>query len=383
MRNLDCRLEWCEVFPAKDSLPDVVDRLLALPANRKRILKARQQWGDQGGFDSSLREACAIAACRALPGLAALYAGSYPSTISEPLKDVMRDCVRFSLPVRADDDDRDGDGVKDEVEYEATTGALLGEHVPQVDVLLRKNSKPQDPGLGPGSALLQAAGILAIRAAPGSLWPHYSPGLMHLVYLAYNMLREQHHLAGIEESKQKEIAAAEKAIDNCRRAEAKKRELAQKERDSTNAQEQAKLDEQYRIEAREQQKKRIEAADAADEKVKDAFLACVNAAKECGDTYKKCREAFEAKERWRKQLIDSLVEREQKAAFKQVFASPADVAEYCADAKKAKAYAKKFAKFEKSIRKAWGKSPDLKDPYVLPDAGAVDALIDRWRGPGA
>ena len=61
LRNLDCRLEWCEVFPAKDSLPDVVDRLLALPANRKRILKARQQWGDQGGFDSSLREACAVA----------------------------------------------------------------------------------------------------------------------------------------------------------------------------------------------------------------------------------------------------------------------------------------------------------------------------------
>ena len=61
MRNLDCRLEWCEVFPAKDSLPDVVDRLLALPANRKRILKARQQWGDQGGFDSSLREASAVA----------------------------------------------------------------------------------------------------------------------------------------------------------------------------------------------------------------------------------------------------------------------------------------------------------------------------------
>ena len=111
--------------------------------------------------------------------------------------------------------------------------------------------------------------------------------------------------------------------------------------------------------------------------------ACVNAAKECGDTYKKCREAFEAKERWRKQLIDSLVEREQKAAFKQVFASPADVAEYCADAKKAKVYGKKFAKFEKSIRKAWAKSPDLKDPYVLPDAGAVDALVDRWRGPGA
>ena len=79
-----------------------------------------------------------------------------------------------------------------------------------------------------------------------------------------------------------------------------------------NAQEQAKLDEQYRKEAREQQKKRIEAADAADEKVKDAFLACVNAAKECGDTYKKCREAFEAKEEWRKQLIDSLVEREQR-----------------------------------------------------------------------
>ena len=70
--------------------------------------------------------------------------------------------------------------------------------------------------------------IFAIRAAPGSLWPHYSPGLMHLVYLAYNALREQHHLAGIEESKQKEIAAAEKAIDNCRRAEAKKKEAAQK-----------------------------------------------------------------------------------------------------------------------------------------------------------
>ena len=35
-------------------------RLLALPANRKRILKARQQWGEQGGFDSSLREACAV-----------------------------------------------------------------------------------------------------------------------------------------------------------------------------------------------------------------------------------------------------------------------------------------------------------------------------------
>ena len=78
-----------------------------------------------------------------------------------------------------------------------------------------------------------------------------------------------------------------------------------------------------------------------------------------------------------------MVEREQKAAFKQVFASESEVAEYCADAKKAKAYAKKFAKFEKSIRKAWAKSPDLKDPYVLPDAGAVDALIDRWRGPGA
>ena len=124
-------------------------------------------------------------------------------------------------------------------------------------------------------------------------------------------------------------------------------------------------------------------ADAADEKVKDAFLACVNAAKECGDTYKKCREAFEAAEQRRELLINSLVEREQKAAFKQVFASPADVAEYCADAKKAKAYAKKFAKFEKSIRKAWAKSPDLKDPYVLPDAGAVDALVDRWRGPGA
>ena len=89
---------------------------------------------------------------------------------------------------------------------------------------------------------------------------------MHLVYLAYNSLREQHHLAGIEESKQKEIAAAERAIDNCRRAEAKKKEAAQKERDSMNAQEQAKLDEQYRKEAREQQKKRIEAADAADEK---------------------------------------------------------------------------------------------------------------------
>ena len=49
----------------------------------------------------------------------------------------------------------------------------------------------------------------------------------------------------------------------------------------------------------------------------------------------------------------------------------------------APAYAKKFAKFEKSVRKAWAKSPDLKDPYVLPDAGAVDALVDRWRGPGA
>ncbi len=199
LRNLDCRLEWCEVFPAKDSLPDVVDRLLALPANRKRVLKARQQWGEQGGFDSSLREACAVAACRSLPGLAALYAGSYPATVQDALIDVVKDCVRFSLPVRADDDDRDGDGVKDDVEYEATTGALLGEHVPQVDVLLRKNSKPQDPGLGPGSALLQAAGIFAIRAAPGSLWPHYAPGLMHLVYLAYNSLREQHHLAGIEE----------------------------------------------------------------------------------------------------------------------------------------------------------------------------------------
>ena len=51
---------------------------------------------------------------------------------------------------------------------------------------------------------------------------------MHLVYLAYNMLREQHHLAGIEESKQKEIAAAEKAIDTVRRAEAKKKELARR-----------------------------------------------------------------------------------------------------------------------------------------------------------
>ena len=42
---------------------------------------------------------------------------------------------------------------------------------------------------------------------------------------------------------------------------------------------------------------------------------------------------------------------------------------------KAKVYGKKFAKFEKSIRKAWGKSPDLKDPRVLPDAGAVPR---RW-----
>ena len=82
------------------------------------------------------------------------------------------------------------------------------------------------------------------------------------------------------------------------------------------------MDEQYRKEAREQQRKRIEAADAADEKVKDAFLACVNAAKECGDTYKKCREAFDKAERRRELLINGLVEREQKAAFKQVFASP-------------------------------------------------------------
>ena len=36
-----------------------------------------------------------------------------------------------------------------------------------------------------------------------------------------------------------------------------------------------------------------------------------------------------------------------------------------------------------ATRTAWAKSPDLKDPYVLPDAGAVDALVDRWRGPGA
>ena len=184
-------------------------------------------------------------------------------------------------------------------------------------------------------------------------------------------------------SKQKEIAAAEKAVEACRRAEAKKKELAQKERDALGAQEQAKLDEQYRLEAREQQKKRVAAADAADEKVKDAFLACVNAAKECGDTYKKCKEEFDKAEERRELLIKGLVEKEQRAAFKQIFGSPSEVAEYCADAKKAKAYAKKFAKFEKSIRKAWGKSPDLKDPYVLPDAGAVDALVDRWRGPGA
>ena len=103
----------------------------------------------------------------------------------------------------------------------------------------------------------------------------------------------------------------------------------------------------------------------------------------CGDTYKKCREAFEAKEEWRGQLLEHLVEREQRAAFKRIFATPSEVAEHCADAKKAKVYGKKFGKFEKSIRKAWGKSPDLKDPYVLPDAGAVDALVDRWRGPGA
>ena len=100
--------------------------------------------------------------------------------------------------------------------------------------------------MGPGSALLQAAGIFAIRAAPGSLWPHYAPGLMHLVYLAYNMLREQHHLAGIEESKQKQlttVAAKKKGTSNAQglskgRAEAKKKEsMAQKERDSMNAQE--------------------------------------------------------------------------------------------------------------------------------------------------
>ena len=143
-----------------------MDRLLALPANRKRILKARQQWGDQGGFDSSLREACAVAACRALPGLAALYAGSYPATISSELKDIMKECVRFSLPVRADDDDRDGDGVRDEVEYEPTTGALLGEHVPTVDVLLRKNSKPQDPGLGARLRFITSGGHLCHKSSP-------------------------------------------------------------------------------------------------------------------------------------------------------------------------------------------------------------------------
>ena len=106
--NLDCRLGWCEVFLSlKTALPDVVDRLLALPANRKRILKARQQWRGPGQLRSSLREACAVAACRALPGLAALYAGSYPST-EAPLKDIMKECACGFVPVRADDDDRDG-----------------------------------------------------------------------------------------------------------------------------------------------------------------------------------------------------------------------------------------------------------------------------------
>lgn len=382
LQQLSCRLEWCEVFPARDALPDVIDRLLALSANRKRLKTAHQQYGGDD-FDSSLREACALATCTALPGLAALYAGSYPSAIEAGLKDIVQDCVRLSLPVKADDDDRDGDGIKDDQEYAVTTGALLGERAPIIEVLLRKNSKPQDPGLGPGSATLQAAGIFAMRSAPGGLWPHYANGLMHLVYLAYNSLREQHQLLGIEESKQREIVSAEKAIEACKRAEAKKREDEAARRDALGLEEKAKIEEEERLEMAQQQGKRVAAADAADEKVKDAFLACVNAAKECGDEYTKCRAAFDAAEQKRAALLQALVAKEQKGAFKAVFASPSDVAEHCADAKKAKAYQKKFEKFAKGVRKAWGKSPDLKDAYVLPDAAAVDALIDAWRGPAA
>ena len=82
--------------------------------------------GGPGRLRLQFEEACAVAACRALPGLAALYAGSYPATIEVPLKDIMKECVRFSLPVRADDDDRDGDGVKDDRRVRAHDGRFIG-----------------------------------------------------------------------------------------------------------------------------------------------------------------------------------------------------------------------------------------------------------------
>ena len=133
-----------------------------------------------------------------------------------------------------------------------------------------------------------------------------------------------------------------------------------------NAQEQAKLDEQYRKEAREQQRKRIEAGRRRREG-QGRVPGVVNAAKECGDTYKKCREAFERPKA--AGIVDQwLVEKEQKAPSSRS-TSPADVAEYCADAKKARP-TPRSSRIRESIRRL-GKSPDLMTRRCCPGVGGV------------
>ena len=243
--------------------------------------------------------------------------------------------------------------------------------MPQVDVLLRKNSKPQDPGLGPGSALLQAAGIFAIRAAPGSLWPHYAPGLMHLVYLAYNMLREQHHLAGIEESKQKEIAAAEKAIDNVARGD-EEEGISAEERDSMNAQEQAKLDEQYRKRLGSSRGNVLKPRTPRRES-EGAFLACVNAAKGAATRTRSARGVRQG--RTTAGTVDKWLGREGAEGVQAGLSSPSG--SIVPTPKKPRLWGR--AASSRRGRKA-GQMADLKDPCVLPGGGRSTRW---WIGGGA
>ncbi|KAH8057267.1 hypothetical protein JL722_6919 [Aureococcus anophagefferens] len=88
-------LDWVDVFPDGDTLPAVVDRVLAAPSNAKGLRDAAELIGD--GADGAIKRAVAAPSPPRSGPRRALR--TLPSKVAGPLGAVLAGCVRLPLPL--------------------------------------------------------------------------------------------------------------------------------------------------------------------------------------------------------------------------------------------------------------------------------------------